>query len=201
MHVSAALINSARTDWMTLDNLNHGAELTEQSIINAPKTLGGHIRRCSIYDQAFIDDPTGKRLVDKSVVAGEEARVLPRIPMKMQLADTSAVLLPLTFTGTGGAMLVRAQPVVAGIREFFELLWGSAAPLTEKAPSGKSPLTPAQQKVLELLAQGYQDEAIARRIGVSDTTVHRHAQAIQKRLKAKTRFEASVIAHRMGWIG
>jgi DNA-binding NarL/FixJ family response regulator len=55
--------------------------------------------------------------------------------------------------------------------------------------------------VLELLAQGYQDEAIARRIGVSDTTMHRHAQAIQKRPKAKARFEAVVIAHRMGWIG
>jgi DNA-binding NarL/FixJ family response regulator len=54
--------------------------------------------------------------------------------------------------------------------------------------------------VLSLLAQGYQDNQVARQVGISDSSVRRHIAAIEKRLDAKTRFEAGVTAHRLGWI-
>ena len=62
-------------------------------------------------------------------------------------------------------------------------------------------LTPAQQAVLELMAEGLNDGAIARRAGLSITTVRRHIAAIMKRLDVSSRFAAGAAAQRKGWIG
>jgi hypothetical protein len=43
--------------------------------------------------------------------------------MKMKLADQTTALLPLTPTGTAGALVVRAPVIIAALREYFELLW------------------------------------------------------------------------------
>ena len=61
-------------------------------------------------------------------------------------------------------------------------------------------LTPAQQAVLELMAEGLLDDAIAR-AGMSTTTVRRHVAAIMKRLGVTSRFAAGAAAQRKGWIG
>jgi DNA-binding NarL/FixJ family response regulator len=62
-------------------------------------------------------------------------------------------------------------------------------------------LTPAQQAVLELMAEGLHDDAIAHRVGISTTTVRRHITAIIDRLGVRSRFAAGAAAQRRGWIG
>jgi DNA-binding NarL/FixJ family response regulator len=62
-------------------------------------------------------------------------------------------------------------------------------------------LTPAQQAVLELMAEGLHDDAIARRAGISTTTVRRHITTILGRLGVASRFAAGAAAQRRGWIG
>ena len=59
-------------------------------------------------------------------------------------------------------------------------------------------LTGAQQKVLELMAQGLADAAIARRAGISLTTVRRHITAIMTKLNVTSRFAAGAAAQRRG---
>lgn len=49
--------------------------------------------------------------------------------MKMQLIDRSTVLLPLTPTGTGGAVLIHATTITHAMREYFEMLWKTATPI------------------------------------------------------------------------
>jgi DNA-binding NarL/FixJ family response regulator len=82
------------------------------------------------------------------------------------------------------------------------MLWDRATPL--KPDRGAAParrLTPAQQEVLELMAQGLNDGAIARRAALSITTVRRHITAIMTRLNVSSRFAAGAAAQRKGWIG
>jgi DNA-binding NarL/FixJ family response regulator len=55
--------------------------------------------------------------------------------------------------------------------------------------------------VLELMAQGLHDDAIAHRVGISTTTVRRHITAIIDRLGVRSRFAAGAAAQRRGWIG
>jgi DNA-binding CsgD family transcriptional regulator len=149
-----------------------------------------------------MDDPVGRRVIRSCAEAGEQARLLPAVPMKMKLADHTTAMLPLTPTGTAGALVVRAPVIIAALREYFELLWERATPLkASRAVAPGDRLPPAQQKVLELMAEGLQDHAIARRAGISTTTVRRHITAVMVRLGVSSRFAAGAAAQRRGWIG
>jgi DNA-binding NarL/FixJ family response regulator len=98
--------------------------------------------------------------------------------------------------------VVRAPVIIGALREYFELLWERATPLRPEGPTEPGDrLTPTQQAVLELMAQGLQDDAIARRAGISTTTVRRHISAIMHRLGVSSRFAAGAAAQRRGWIG
>ena len=164
--------------------------------------FAGAVRCRSIYAASAMDDPAARRIIRACTEAGEQARLLPAVPMKMKLADHTTAMLPLTPAGTAGAIVIRAPVIIAALREYFELLWERATPL--KAPRPAVPgnrLTPAQQSVLELMAEGLHDDAIARRAGISTTTVRRHVTAIMGRLGVSSRFAAGAAAQQRGWIG
>ncbi len=61
-------------------------------------------------------------------------------------------------------------------------------------------LTPREQDVLALLAEGAGNREIAERLGVSEHTVKFHLSAIFGKLGAATRTEAVRRALRWGWV-
>jgi DNA-binding CsgD family transcriptional regulator len=195
---SCELINSAHRDWMTLETFATDMPVTDDYIVAPAPAVKQSVRVRSIYDRAFTQSPVGARIIGSLLADGQEARVLAELPMKMQLADESCVLLPLTPTGTGGAMLVHAHPVVSALRQFFELLWERAVPYG--SVRGAPGLTGRQRAVLSLLAQGLTDEAIAKQLSCSTKTVGREAAAIAARLGATSRFAAGAAAQRRGWL-
>ncbi len=200
--LSASLVNTARKDWMTLENLHTEMPLTEDFAQPPLPAFGGSVRCRSIYAASAMDDPVARRIIRACADAGEQARLLPELPMKMKLADQTTALLPLTPTGTAGALVVRAPVIIAALREYFELLWERATPLKPQRPAAPADRpTPAQQAVLELMAAGLDDATIARQTGMSTTTVRRHIAAIVHRLGVSSRFAAGAAAQRKGWIG
>jgi two-component system, NarL family, nitrate/nitrite response regulator NarL len=62
------------------------------------------------------------------------------------------------------------------------------------------PLTPRESEVLQLLAQGLTNHAIARHLGISDHTAKFHVTAILGKLGAGSRSEAIVVAARTGLV-
>jgi two-component system nitrate/nitrite response regulator NarL len=62
------------------------------------------------------------------------------------------------------------------------------------------PLTPREVQVLELLAEGLPNKAIAARLGISDQTVKFHVSSISGKLGAKNRTDAVRRAVRRGLI-
>jgi hypothetical protein len=120
--LSAALMNTARQDWMTLENLRTEMPLTDDFAQPPLPAFGGRVRCRSIYDAAAMDNPVARRIIQACADAGEQARLLPRVPMKMKLADHGIAMLPLTPSGTAGALVVRAPVIIAALREYFELL-------------------------------------------------------------------------------
>ena len=62
------------------------------------------------------------------------------------------------------------------------------------------PLTPREVQVLELLAEGLPNKAIAARLQISDQTVKFHASSISGKLGAKNRTDAVRLAVRRGLI-
>jgi hypothetical protein len=124
--LSASLMNTARQDWMTLENLHTEMPLTDDFAQPPLPAFGRRVRCRSIYDAAVMDDPVVRRIIHACADAGEQARLLPRVPMKMKLADQATAMLPLTPTGTAGALVIKAPVIVAALREYFELLWERA---------------------------------------------------------------------------
>ncbi len=200
--LSASLVNTARKDWMTLENLTTDMPLTDDFAQPPLASSAGLVRCRSIYNAAAADDPVAWRIIQTSAEAGEQARLLPEIPMKMKLADHTTAMLPLTPNGTAGALLIRAPVIISALREYFELLWDRATPIASDRPAapGDRP-PPAQQAVLEMMATGASDEVIARRLNISVTTVRRHIATIMQRLGVSSRFAAGAAAQRKGWIG
>lgn len=64
----------------------------------------------------------------------------------------------------------------------------------------QEPLTTREVQVLELLAEGLPNKAIAGRLGISDQTVKFHVASISGKLGARNRTEAVRCAVRLGLI-
>ena len=63
-----------------------------------------------------------------------------------------------------------------------------------------APLTPRQQEVLRLLADGVPAKVIATRLGLAEATVRNHIRAILAALGTHSQLEAIAKAHRLGLI-
>lgn len=61
-------------------------------------------------------------------------------------------------------------------------------------------LTPREQEILNLLADGLSNKALAERLVVSVNTVRKHVQVILTKLEAHSKLEAVIIARRRGLI-
>ena len=197
--LSFSLINSARSDWMTVET-HHFEMSPDAHIANEPlPTVRDQVACRGIYDAECLRDPVLRQGLLACVAAGEKARVRSEVAMKMKIADRSAAMLPLTATGMSGALVIRSPVIVSALREYFELMWNDATPVDAK-PSGSTDMPTNRKTVLMLLAQGYTDGQIASSTGMSETTVHRHANAIAKGLGVTSRFAAGVAACRRGWL-
>jgi len=64
----------------------------------------------------------------------------------------------------------------------------------DKNESAMDQLTPREQEILCLLAEGQSNKVIARNLGISDGTVKLHVKAILRKLDVHSRVEAAVIA-------
>ncbi|MBO2447092.1 hypothetical protein J4573_08330 [Actinomadura barringtoniae] len=196
--LSGVLVNAARHDWLTLENYLGDRPIDETTIVAPPPALRHGVRRRTIYESRCAEHPVAAKNIENAAELGEEARLLASVGMKMKLADGSVAMLPLGPTGMTGAALVRSPVIVAALREYFELLWERATPVGAVQPD--SPLTDELRAILELLAQGIEDEGIARRLKISATTVRRRITAIREELGAPSRFAAGAAAVRRGWI-
>ena len=92
-----------------------------------------------------------------------------------------------------------ADPGVDAVLVADDALRSTAAPLDEDG-GFEEPLTSREVQVLELLAEGLPNKAIAARLGISDQTVKFHVASISGKLGTHTRTETVRRAVRSGLI-
>ncbi|MBZ0319733.1 MAG: response regulator transcription factor [Anaerolineae bacterium] len=103
---------------------------------------------------------------------------------------------------------VQTEPMIAAIQAVangLTVLDPALATQTLESAASTSELpaealTPRELEVLQLLAQGLTNKAIAQRLAISDHTVKFHVNAIMTKLNAQSRTEAVVRASRFGLI-
>jgi len=96
------------------------------------------------------------------------------------------------------------DPILADhLQRLLQAVGPMAAPAESEAPAGdaiEEPLTRKEIRVLQLLAEGYSNSAMAEKLFVSDSTVRTHLRNINMKLDAKSRTQAVAIARRLGVI-
>jgi DNA-binding CsgD family transcriptional regulator len=75
-----------------------------------------------------------------------------------------------------------------------------AEPEPDRAPGPPPQLTPRQQQILELLAEGRAPKVVARELGLMETTVRNHIRLLHLALGAHSQLEAIARARAFGLI-
>jgi DNA-binding NarL/FixJ family response regulator/DNA-binding Lrp family transcriptional regulator len=180
--------------------------------------LGGQIQRQKegvahrvVYDRTAVAWP--RRLQDDiipSLRAGEQSRVHPELPLKIVIADDRTAIIPFSLApgGQTAAYLIHQSPLLAALEALFETYWERATPVQdldgEGSPDADRPRADEPDEgtraLLTLLAAGLTDASIARAQGWSERTTQRRVQQLMSSLGAVTRFQASLLAAKRGWL-
>ncbi len=170
---------------------------------DALATLARGVTQRVVYSRESLEHPGHlAEAVEPCVKAGEQARVLPSVPVKLLIIDEAYALVSLSSreADVHNTMLV-VQPcgLLSALVALFEQCWHNALPLHGRTtrPGG---LPPADRRLLWLLAGGASDDVIARELGVSRRTLFRRIQVLMARLGAVNRFQMALQAQRRGWL-
>lgn len=126
--------------------------------------------------------------------AAERAQLRAQLDGSAEIVAEFAALSAAREHGPDADAIVIARPSTRSGRAAFQ----ARGELVEPRPV--EDLTPREIQVLELLAEGLPNKAIAARLGISDQTVKFHVAAISGKLSAANRTDAVRRAVRRGLI-
>lgn len=130
----------------------------------------------------------------RSVLAGELSSLLQRLGIPAMVCDGEGSVLATT---SDADHIVLARGLV-DLRVVELTVLGETLCITARQDRlGRVDLTPRQQAVVELLAEGLENDAIAARLDISPNTVRRHTEGLMQRLGVRTRKDAvTLLRHR-----
>lgn len=192
-------VQAAATDEMLMFDrppyVQGGGNPTQRSV------LARGVSWRAIYAPESLEIPGTPEVVRDLRRAGEQARVLSGLPMKLVIADRRIALLPLVAGDViGQTMVVHPSSLLDALVTLFEALWERALPIGEPAPPAGEPLAEDDRRLIELLVLGLKDDAIARQLGLSTRTMRRRMKHLMDELGVRNRFQAGIQATRRGWI-
>jgi DNA-binding CsgD family transcriptional regulator len=160
--------------------------------------LATGVRYRTVCDRAALDYPGRLEDLRDAADAGEDCRIATDVPIKLFLADDRMALAPLHQPqDVESAVIVHPSALLDALGALFESVWQRSLPLAAfraAASTDTAPLSDEQRRLLQLLAAGYTDEAIARKLDRGYRTVQRHIGVLMDALSAQTRFQLGLRA-------
>ncbi|GAA3627315.1 LuxR family transcriptional regulator [Streptomyces chitinivorans] len=144
--------------------------------------------------------------VQPCVDAGEEARVVSGLPVKLMVVDDRVGFVSMSIADVDvsrSMLVVRPSALLAALRALFEAYWDRALPVHPDsgaaAPGGARP-GPAERRILAMLVAGVPDSQIIRELGFSRRTFFRRMELLMAQAGAGSRFQLALQAQRRGWL-
>jgi DNA-binding CsgD family transcriptional regulator len=153
--------------------------------------------RASLARENYLDGN-----IVPSVRAGEQARVLGRVPVKLSIIDDTMALVSLSITEADvnrTLLIVRPSTLFSALVGLFEMCWHSGLPILPTGAVGAK-IQPIEQRMLGLLAAGLSDDDIVRTLKVSRRTFFRYLERLQAQAGVNSRFQLGVYAAKHGWL-
>ena len=160
----------------------------------------GITMRTIYLDSARNHPPTLAYLRWLSEIGGQ-VRTAPTLPLRMMIFDREQALIPVNPEHSKtGAVVQRGPGMVAALCALFDQTWQNSKPVGQEKHRDDQGLTGQEQAIITLLAEGWTDDVIARKLGVSVRTSRRITAELTQRLGARSRFQAGARAVERGWI-
>ncbi|MEU0548793.1 helix-turn-helix domain-containing protein [Micromonospora sp. NPDC005979] len=174
----------------------------------------------AIYERDLLLEPGALADLAKGVAAGEQARVLDRLPVRLAIVDARTAICPLVPDRDGGepsAAVIGRSQLLDALLALFESHWRVATRLRLDDPlSGATSehrrdtgdARPAdgyrpdadEARLLSLFVAGVPDKSIASQLGVSRRTVQRRLADLMDAAGVDTRPGLAFQAARRGWL-
>ncbi|MGY0007423.1 helix-turn-helix domain-containing protein [Micromonospora sp. I033] len=170
--------------------------------------LARGVRYRAIYEREMLLEPGALADVEQGVRAGEQARVLDRLPVRLAIVDGRTAVCPLVSergSGEPTAAVIGRSQLLDALLALFESHWLMATPLGSSTPpagpdgDGYRP-DPDEARLLSLFVAGVPDKSIASQLGVSRRTVQRRLADLMALAGVDTRPGLAFQAARRGWI-
>ncbi len=179
------------------------------SLNELPAALDVYRPDAILWDCAWSTEPVADALLEIEAAGGAPAERNGALPF-IALAGGSDQAQALWQTGLRTVLVRSADPsaLAAALRAVVAGLYVLSPEIAEDIPVIRSEgltasvesLTDREREVLQLMAEGLPNRAIARRLDISEHTVKFHANAIFGKLGVQSRTEAVVRATRAGLI-
>lgn len=147
------------------------------------------------HNKVAMGDVAGARIAFDAASAAWSARPAPRWALR---AEWAAALVAVRLGDRSARRRLARTQIAAGALGLSWLVQRCALALA-RLDIGRPVLTPAEARVLELIAEGLTSRQIAARLGVSKATIETHVRAVMRKTGASTR--ASAVAVARSWDG
>ncbi|MFD1147726.1 helix-turn-helix transcriptional regulator [Saccharothrix hoggarensis] len=156
---------------------------------------GGQLR--VVWASEFVDQAPVVAFARWLGARGVVPRAAHHVPVRAVIMDRQVGVL----LDDRQPELVRTSSALESLCRFADRLWERARPVRSATVAESSGHGPSRSElVLQLLAEGLTDEAVARRIGVSVRTVRNDVASTMTHMDARSRFQAGVRAARLGLV-
>jgi len=190
------LERAARSEVRGLDSPPYYADADANEI--ELENLARGVRYRAVYGRLAVERP---EYVTENILPcgkhGEEARILPEVPVKLLLIDDSCAAMS---GADRSVLLIRPGGLLDALTGLFDMCWQMALPLGLSGDSAGTPIRPSERRLLGLLAAGLSDDQAARVLGVSRRTMFRYLESLMTRTGAANRFQLALHATRNDWL-
>ncbi|GAA3078814.1 DNA-binding CsgD family transcriptional regulator [Kribbella aluminosa] len=199
------LQNSAREEILWFCRANplamQGADNTEEY-----GALSRGVRYRAIYERALIETPGELDSIAEGVSWGEEARVVPTLPVRIAIVDRRTAICPLVrddeSIGEPSAAIISRGQLLDALLALFESYWELATPVRLQPEDAEQTegLDDSERLLLSLLVGGVPDKSIANQLGISRRTVQRRLDRLMSIAGVDTRTGLAFQAAKRAWI-
>ncbi|MEU5914869.1 helix-turn-helix domain-containing protein [Micromonospora sp. NPDC047527] len=213
------LQNSARTEVLWFCRANPLAMAGPENVEEFDALARGVSYR-AIYERDLLLEPGALADLAKGVAAGEQARVLDRLPVRLAIVDARTAICPLVPDRDGGepsAAVIGRSQLLDALLALFESHWRVATrlrlddPLGVAATDGRRADADGRHadsyqpdadeaRLLSLFVAGVPDKSIASQLGVSRRTVQRRIADLMAAAGVDTRPGLAFQVARRGWL-